>query len=53
MAVFIYDQPRERDETWSDSRILPVSALIFSELEGVLYADYVRFHSCHPYLPTL
>ena len=23
------------------------------ELEGVLYADHVRFHSCHPYLERL
>ena len=30
--------------------------LCTAELEGVLYPDHVRFHSCHPYierLPTL
>ena len=26
---------------------------VLVELEGVLYPDHVRFHSCHPYIERL
>ena len=43
-----------RDE--SIKLLLCVFKAVLADLEGVLYPDHVRFHSCHPYierLPTL
>ena len=45
-----------RDESKSCWCVFKAKLDVLAELEGVLYADHVRFHSYHPYierLPTL
>ena len=42
-----------RDESKSCCCVFVFKAGILTELEGVLYPDHVRFHSCHPYIECL